>query len=327
MFPEKKKRISWWAIVLILLFVGAAGASGYFGVDYYQKKQSEKNKKAEEPAKETAPDPYAGWKTYTNNDIGYTLKYPADWTYKETNQISEITQQLVKYVAFISPQKSSLHLGLRKAGDDSFNTTDRTGIGAGEDKPIAEKASTFLGEKITPKAHVWDGKVGEYFFDLTGGACGCDTTLWFGLENDIDWATQAKTWSELDTVGKIFASASWLASDDSAGSETNLNKAKGVVSKYLDARMTRDLENAKPYMTQAFISAMNQEKFAGVSSPSMGKYSDLSAKYLSNADLYQVTATIHWFLQNEESGTSVWTLNVVNESGKFLVNEVNGSYE
>ncbi len=30
-----------------------------------------------------APDPTAGWKTYTNEKWGYSVKYPSDWTYRE----------------------------------------------------------------------------------------------------------------------------------------------------------------------------------------------------------------------------------------------------
>ncbi|MDD2752888.1 MAG: hypothetical protein PHN59_07115, partial [Candidatus Omnitrophica bacterium] len=285
------------------------------------------DEKADKPATEEKADEYAGWKTYTNNDIGYSLRYPADWTYVETNGSSEITTELVKYVTFSAPNGDSLHFGFQKAGDSTFDIMDRTGIGAGEDYPITEKAGTFLGETITPKAHVWENKVAEYFFDTTGVGCGCNNMFWFGLKTEIDWPDPGKSYASLDLVNKMFASVAWLDSDTSAGSETNLNLAKEAASGYLSARMTRDLEKAKPYMTDAFYAKMNQETFAGVSSPSFGSFSGMEGKYLSNADLYRITAKVHWLLQETESGISTWTLDVVNQNGKLLVNEVTGGYE
>lgn len=106
----------------------------------------------------------------------------------------------------------------------------------------------------------------------------------------------------------------------------NIKAAKTVAGKYLAARITRDLANAKPYMTDEFYAKMTQEEFAGVSSPSMGKYKVLTAQYLSAADQYKVKARIYWYLQGKLTDTSIWTFYIIKEDDEFLVNDVKGSY-
>ena len=131
--------------------------------------------------------------------------------------------------------------------------------------------------------------------------------------NDLKASQQSSTSS---------SSTSSSATSGAKSSQTNLDAAKAVVKKFLDAKKTRSLENAKPYMTTAFYNSTNQADFAGTSSPSMGRYTILTAEYLSNADLYQVKARVYQNLQNEEVGYSDNTYMVVSEGGKFLVNEV-----
>lgn len=105
-------------------------------------------------------------------------------------------------------------------------------------------------------------------------------------------------------------------------STANINSAKAVVTNFLDAKKTRSLENAKPYMTASLYASSNQDSFAGTSSPSMGRYTIQSGEYLTAADLYQVKVRVYQNLGGQEAGYSDNTYNVVNQSGQFLVNEV-----
>lgn len=321
---EKKKKFPWWSVIIIVIFVGAAGAAGYYGYKHYKNKKDEQKKSAEEKT----VDEYAGWNTYTNKDVGYTLRYPGDWSLTEVNQKSDLTEQDIKYVGFATPLGSGLHFGLSREEQTWFNISDRTGIGAGEDMPILEKSGTLLSATIVPEAHVWENQTNEYFYKINGNP-GFNTAIWLGTKEMLAWPDPARTWPELDTVNKIFASVVWTSSYtqyDPASAE-NLAKAKAVAEKYLDARKTRDIANAYNYMTNEFQKKMTQEEFAGVSSPSFGSYSDVTAEYIPADKEYKVTATIHWMLQGEESNTSTWTLNVVNNAGNFQVDDVTGNYE
>ena len=63
-------------------------------------------KVADEDATEVnKDDEFASWKNYTNNDVGYKLKYPADWVLKDVNELSEITDKDVKYITVTTPDK------------------------------------------------------------------------------------------------------------------------------------------------------------------------------------------------------------------------------
>lgn len=147
---------------------------------------------------------------------------------------------------------------------------------------------------------------------------------------------QSKSKKELDSLRDQLSSgqncAKETSSSSSAKSSTTsspsptstakLNSAKAVVAKFIDAKKTRDLANAKPYMTTIFFNSTNQEEFAGVSSPALNRYEITGSEYLENADLYQVTAKLTYTLQGADAGYYINNYMVENDSGKFLLNEV-----
>jgi len=319
-----------WLIIIIVAAIILVGVGSYFAYAYYtdhhQKKSS--NKKS---------DPYSGWLTYTNDEVGYKLKYPSKWTIKETSGKSEITGEQVNYITITSTTGNFLHFGLQKKGETSFNISDRTGIGAGEDQPLTDKTTTFLKCTITPKAHVWQSKTKEFFYSIENSCsttCNCQISISFSPASEVDEDTLDMSTTELKTVNLILASVKWTSASNNGSSSGNtesaadkLTQARDVVKHFLDARITRNLENAKPYVTDSYYSSTNQEEFAGVSSPSLGAYEIASAQLLPDAGFYEVKATIHWYLQGVENNTSTWTFHVVVEGGKYLVNEVQGGYE
>lgn len=322
---QKEVRLSkktWIIISIVTAFVFALMIGGYFAWAYWQ---DQEQKKADEKAAQDLPkksDEYGDWLTYTNSDVGYKLRYPKDWSIKEKNGPSEVTEVIVKYITFTSAKGNSLHFGLKKTAD-TFYLSDRTGIGAGEDIPLANK-TTLLSAEIIPNKHVWEGKTKEYFYKMADSEepkCGCEASIYFSppLVYDSD-ATDMST-EEIHTVNVILKSVQWLSGAESTDAE-KLKNAKDVASKFLDARKTRSLTNATPYVTADYLKNTTTQEFAGTSSPSFGNYSIDAAKYLQSADLYEVTATTHWFLQGTESGTETWKIYVVNQNGKFLVNEV-----
>jgi len=155
------------------------------------------------------------WQTYTNSDVGYKLKYPKGWAIKETNEQSQVLDKPVKYIKITSTAKNQLYFGIKKAGDESFGTTDRTGIGAGEDVAIAGKETTLVGATMIPKKHVWQSKTKEiFYFEKTEGdltkTCKCDANIWFDPPEGSNSDTVNMSLSEVDTVNKILASVQWL---------------------------------------------------------------------------------------------------------------------
>lgn len=312
MFQKLKNPIAW-IVLLIILGTALLGASAYFGYSYYKSKQKTEDKKTEEKT----TDPYEGWRTYVNTDVGYKLRYPADWTIKETNGTSEVMlEEQVKYITMTSAKKNTLHFGIAKDGA-SFNIADRTGVGAGEDQAVPGMETTLLGATVAPYAHVWGGKTKEYFYKFPTKPAEYSASIWFDPPEQ-DYDTTNMPTEEIPTVNKIFTSVEWLKESN----DKSITDMKDVVSKVMDARIKRSLTDAKPYMTDACYASTNAEGFAGTSSPSMGKYAITSYSYLTLDGPFNVNVKTYWYLQNQESGTAIWEFSVVKQDGKFLVNEL-----
>ncbi|MFA6588090.1 MAG: hypothetical protein WCT08_03400 [Patescibacteria group bacterium] len=80
-------------------------------------------------------DQTAGWKTYTNSEYGWTMKYPNDWTVNnsyQTTDPNDIFETPIRTTTFTNPNKYyRLLVGIKKK-TDSGSIVPRTGIGAGE---------------------------------------------------------------------------------------------------------------------------------------------------------------------------------------------------
>jgi hypothetical protein len=305
----------------------------YYGYVYVldafsPKPQPSTDKKVEINSVTPQADPYEGWLTYTNEDIGYTLRYPKDWTIKETNGTSQVFEgETAKYLVLTNPNGNWLHFGFGKNGA-TYHISERTGVGAGEDSPIDKLKTTLLGSDIIPSAHIWEAKTKEYFYRMTAAEkvkCNCDIAIFYEPPITIPYENINMSTEDLPTVNKILASVTWSQKELISWS-ADMTKVMTAAEKVLDARKDRSLEEAKAYVTATFLQKNTQASFAGVSSPSFGKYTQVSAKNTATPDLYEVTATVHWMLQGEETGTSEWKLYVVNQNGKFLVNEIKGDY-
>jgi len=171
--------------ILIYLLISLLVITAGMGNWYFWKKSIDKSKEVEELKEqikklesqiksqestlkeEEKVDEYAGWKTYTNTSIGYKLRYPADWFLKEIDTTSEITGSKVKYLTLTTPDKKYfLYFGIKKVSD-SFDITDRTGVGAGSFKDIG--TITILGTKVTITDLVYQNKVKEKFYPKPAG--------------------------------------------------------------------------------------------------------------------------------------------------------------
>ena len=165
------------------------------------------------PATETGTDTgeYSGWKTYTNSEIGYTLKYPADWTLKEIDQFSELLDTTVKYITITTPgKKYFLQWGLKQK-TDAFAISDRSGIGAGDFQKDGKVM--ILGKEYDITRFVFKGKTKEVFYPTSGLAQTADgkydfvATLSYGSGSSYD-ALDIDNVSEKALAEKILKSVS-----------------------------------------------------------------------------------------------------------------------
>lgn len=108
---------------------------------------------------------YEGWLTYTNAPVGYTLRYPSDWTFQENS--SELNGKPLRYVVFISPDNQYyVAFGLRKKNEDTL-LTPRTGTGPGDMKTAG--SITVLGTKVKRTDHIYKGKLKDVFYPSAAG--------------------------------------------------------------------------------------------------------------------------------------------------------------
>jgi len=74
-------------VVIIILVVILIGALGFIFWQSFVNKKTTDTPMASNTTESESANPYIGWKTYTSNNSGYSIKYPKDWlALKETVQ-------------------------------------------------------------------------------------------------------------------------------------------------------------------------------------------------------------------------------------------------
>jgi len=103
-FPvESKNRpwLLWSAIGLIFLALGIA--VGLFSAKFLSQSQdasplTSTPSPTQSPASTPTPDPTANWKTYSNSEGNYQIKYPNSWTFTTYTQVQSKGHATFKYV-------------------------------------------------------------------------------------------------------------------------------------------------------------------------------------------------------------------------------------
>jgi hypothetical protein len=170
--PENRKP---WTIIVLVLIVVAVMAATFGGLYAWDKAKTDKentaanktaktadtNAKDEEEKPVAMPDgSYKGWQIYDNAAAGYSLKYPAEWTY--TAEKATASGAAADFVTFNNDDKDyAFSFGLRKPGSPIL--IDRgTAVGAG----TAESGGTveILGQSIPKTYYVENGRVSIIFY-------------------------------------------------------------------------------------------------------------------------------------------------------------------
>jgi len=126
-------------------------------------------------------------------------------------------------------------------------------------------------------------------------------------------------------------SSDYLATESFGGTQTpavtsktevvNTDEAKAVANNFMNARLERDYIGAQPFMTQNLIENLNQDKFAGTSSPSMDRFEITSIQETSKAPTYEATVKTYWLLSGDDAGTVIYTISVKKDGEKYLVDQ------
>lgn len=150
-------------------------------------------------------DPYEGWLTYTNEDVGYQLRYPPGWTVEEHTE-NDAGDPGAKFITIDNEDGSFfVAFGLRGVGE-TFPISGRTGLGVGE--PVEQGSITVLGENVKIYLHVYEGKAKTTFFGKWAGTFTIgDHEMWAefsgtGPYNELDVSTSP----DLENAKKILES-------------------------------------------------------------------------------------------------------------------------
>jgi hypothetical protein len=101
------------------------------------------------------------WNIYRNDEYGYILNYPQEWSVSEVNYYEKDFDMYIKYVSFIDKDKKYfLRFSVNKKNENV--NYGRTGIGAGDFKNPRQLAVGDI--KIEENDLVYEGKIKEVFF-------------------------------------------------------------------------------------------------------------------------------------------------------------------
>lgn len=102
--------------------------------------------------------------------------------------------------------------------------------------------------------------------------------------------------------------------------DENTDLVKDVANKFMLAKLERNYEEAKPYMTEDLKGKLNQDSFAGTSSPSMDRF-EITSTSKKDDNTYIAQVISYWKLNGEDANTVKYTLELVKKDSDFLVNK------
>ncbi len=126
-----------------------------------------------------------------------------------------------------------------------------------------------------------------------------------------------------DTSGALSDSLTQISSEGQTAESPQSNdedEIRSVVDTFMQARLDRDLEQVKPYVTEEFLLKHDQESFAGTSSPSMSNYEITDIEYVSS-DRYSISIQTSWKLNGDDAGTQNWTLVAIKSNDGYKIDD------
>ncbi|MFA5777134.1 MAG: hypothetical protein WC906_01735 [Parcubacteria group bacterium] len=208
------------------------------GFDLFSEKYTSANSNDKTSEKESGQsnngqiNEYVGWKTYINSEIGYKLKYPADWKVEESSGYNEVIEQNVKSIVIYSPgEKYFLHWGIKEK-NDPFSISGRTGIGAGDF--VKDGKITILGKETDITKLVFEGKTLELFFPSTGSSQTKDEKHFFNASFSINNQSNSNIANvpELETAKKILKTIQIIPRKGTMCQSALTNQDKSAIEGY-----------------------------------------------------------------------------------------------
>jgi len=151
----------WVSILIVVLVIAVIGGGIVYAVYQYINDLDVEDNGLKSIEKTVEIDEFADWKTYRNEEYGFEMKHPSDWSVEYTPKY--YNEILEKYCGESSTFKSpNENYALIFHFSGSGTGTCRTGIGGGEF--IQTDPTNIENVQVDVENLVWDDKVKEVWF-------------------------------------------------------------------------------------------------------------------------------------------------------------------
>lgn len=99
-----------------------------------------------------------------------------------------------------------------------------------------------------------------------------------------------------------------------------IEQIQSLADSFMQARLKRNYEMVKPYVTGQFLDKYDQNVFVGTSSPALDDYEITDTKYIG-ANTYQIIVQTKWTLNGDEAGNKDWTLIATKNKKDYQIND------
>jgi len=118
--------------------------------------------------------PIKNWSRYSNEEVGYSIEYPDNWTYQEESEdITALSQsygsnyEKLRYINFFSPEKQyRLSIAVKRSDEETVSIDMYSGIPAGEFKKIGTIPVGNM--KVEEIQLIYEGRIKRVFFPDAG---------------------------------------------------------------------------------------------------------------------------------------------------------------
>jgi len=102
-----------------------------------------------------------------------------------------------------------------------------------------------------------------------------------------------------------------------------IEKIQSLADTFMQARLKRDYEAVKPYVTDQFLGKYDQNTFVGTSTPALDNYEISDIRYIGG-NTYRIVVQTKWILSGDEAGNRDWTLIATSNKTGYKINDYSG---
>jgi hypothetical protein len=174
--------------------------------------------------------------------------------------------------------------------------------------------------KSAPKVNIWPYILAVIFFIILDLILGY---LVYKAYQERGGTYQTENLEDTPSTSLTRVSSSDLPQGLSSPIVSELEEIQTLADAFMQARLSRNLERVKPYVTEDFLDKYDQKIFAGSSSPSLDDYEITDIRYVGG-NTYRILVQTNWILNGDEAGSQDWTLIATKTKKDYKINDYSG---